>query len=121
VANDLTILERRDIGLKKPIKLKPGQTELYQLICDCLQVQDKKITREKLLDIYTSKVMRSTQYEVYTYNYETKQGVYVFKDKPQNYIESDMEQWFIRSLGILVKKGYVTIIPLIDLGEVANV
>jgi hypothetical protein len=97
-------------------KLRPGQFELYKLLCRAVAGEISTVTRADAMEIYKTKVAKGTA-EVPRRN-DDGHTVWVRVDWESWEWERNFEGWFLRSLGLLIKKGYVTVVPVIDLRKV---
>ena len=93
-------------------KLRPindGQKALMILISKKYEKKEQ-IEYEELEKIYQKKVQRNKKYHYWTYKNEC-----IYED----YLDYQMTQlvtsWVLRAIGALVKKGYLTVIPKINL------
>ena len=107
------------LALSKPKPLSSGQQELYKLLCDTLNGKTEKVARPDIINIYNKTVRRSEKrYEDYhKYDHENKRWIGSYVEYEDWRIEMYAEMWFIRALGALIRKGYITVIPLIDLSR----
>ena len=104
----------------KLLGLNDGQKMLLRLICDKYK-NGRTITHDDILNIYQQYVQRYTHSSVRTYDFGTQSWKY--KEVPFSdwYVEELARSWLLRALGALIKKGYLTVIPRIDLSRKNNI
>ena len=104
----------------KLLGLNDGQKMLLRLICDKYK-NGRTITHDDILNIYQQYVQRYTHSPVRTYDFGTQSWKY--KEVPFSdwYVEELARSWLLRALGALIKKGYLTVIPRIDLSRKNNI
>jgi len=102
-------------------KLRPindGQKALMVLISKKYKTSEQ-IDYNELKEIYEKKVQRSKKYYEYYHTYDEKEkkwiGGYVIYEKWR--VELMVTSWVLRAIGALVKKGYLTVIPKINLSR----
>lgn len=99
-----------------PGNINDGQKELLNLICLKYQ-NNQSINKEEIVNIYRLKVQRQKERWDNYYEYDRQndkwRGAYV----PYSswHIEDLATSWLLRALGALMKKGYLTVIPRINL------
>ena len=97
---------------KKIPKLRSGQQELYNLFCKSIK-EKYIIKKQEIFEIYKNQVAVGT-------SYVARQGndgntIYVDAEWSEWEWGRNFNQWFTHSLGALLKKGYLKIVPAIDL------
>jgi len=96
----------------KPAKLTIAQQDLMLLILKKIKEQ-KQIEFKEIFSIYKNKV----NHLPVSYVLHKEDGTTLHWSTPQtkNWVEYKAQEWFFRNIGLLVKKGYLTIIPKINL------
>ncbi len=97
-------------------KINTGQEALFLLISK--KLKEKQIIQyEETKQIYTSTVQRS-EYTTES-SWDNIRGEWVYE--PRKYQEWEIEilvySWLLRALGALIKKGYLAVIPRIELSN----
>ena len=103
--------------LRKTYYLTKGQFNLYQLICEKLKANNP-ITFDDAKDIFVSKVARDVDKGiVYWENYRLVDGKTEYFREPMNKwaFKARVGQWLVISIGALVMKGALKVIPAINL------
>jgi hypothetical protein len=100
-------------GLKKN-KINNGQIMLYQLVCEKIKTK-QTIQYQEIEDIYINHVQRSKSGACLVWDKEKKHYTW----EKRNYDEADIqrlaESWVLRAIGTLIKKGYLTVVPVMNL------
>ncbi len=104
---------------KQKPKLNEGQIALLKLIESSYENQFK-ITLQQLIKIYKSHVQRYKKRETVTYDHEEKCYVGIYVSYKKIDIERAAITWTFRTIGSLVLKGYLIVIPKIQLRELTN-
>jgi len=104
------------VPCKRIPKLSIGQLKIYTLFCQSIK-EERVVNREELFQIYKKHVGRGDS-EVHV----RKGDVIVWEDRPWCDWEwnRNFETWFVYALGALLKKGYLRVMPAIDLSEISE-
>lgn len=108
---------------KRPLMSK-GQNALLKIMFDCVR-NNEALTFEQLVYCYAENVNS----EIYCPDWYTYPNIFVTKQKPFNVIEAYLTQhpvwfkkirdniksWFVSAIGLLVIKGYLRVLPAIDI------
>ena len=102
-------------------KLRPindGQKALMILISKKYE-KAEQIEYEELEKIYHEKVQRNKKYWSYyhTYDEQEKRWYAGYEEYEKWQLDILVTSWVLRSIGTLVKKGYLTVIPKINLSR----
>lgn len=105
----------KSLSIVKNPRLTRGQTELYSIICGKIKDNDK-LKFEEARRIYIGFVNRNMINGIphsYQYDWESKQ----FKLLPMtdDYLNFVVLTWLTQNLGALILKGYLTVLPAVDL------
>jgi hypothetical protein len=107
---------KEELGLIVEGHLKPindGQKALLRLICEKYK-NNEPLQKEEAKQIYIEKVKRKIGI---TYTYRLGDSPWETKTYP--YKDWELDQltisWMLRALGALIQKGYLTVIPRIQL------
>lgn len=105
-----------ELIITKPPKLRSGQLALYVLFCN--SVKEKRVLqRKEIFDLYKEYVAEG-QSDKYVYTGDgTNKGVWEVTDWDEWEWKRNFEQWFVYTLGALLKKGYLRVVPAINLSE----
>lgn len=99
----------------KPLpKLYPAQKDLYALICETC-INGELLNTSKAFAIYKSFAKAKTYHNYY--NSETKEYFSKTTEWGEWEWSLNFKNWILRSLGQLVMKGYLKIMPTIDFSE----
>lgn len=101
------------------LTLRPAQESLYKLISQKL-AENKSITYEEAQEIYFKQACRDMvngwpHYSWSTYNKETEKYDYHQTRLSEEFVKYTVFQWLTFNIGKLVVKGYLKIIPQIEL------
>lgn len=99
--------------------LRKGQASLYDLIVDKLASGDA-VTLAEAKDIWLTKVCRNMvngKPHSWVWRYDHKREAYTSVLEPMNdeAVNFTVMNWLTRTIGILVIKGYIKIIPMVQL------
>lgn len=108
---------------KRPI-MSRGQHALLKIMFDCIK-NNEALTFEQLVYCYAENVNS----EIYCTDWYSKPDIFTAKQKPFNVIEAYLTQhpvwfkkirdniksWFVSAIGLLVIKGYLTVLPTINI------
>lgn len=94
--------------------LNTGQKALFLLVCDALE-QKRAIQFKECKYIYKMAVQKSDFSSWYYLDEETQKYVQVKRKYSDNEVDNKCNGWLLRTLGSLIKKGYLTVIPRIEL------
>lgn len=93
-------------------KLRPGPMELYLLFHNSV-AEKRVIKRDEIFFIYKEYVASGKGYaQVLS---KDRKLVWVVRDWMDWQWEQNFNNWFIRTLGSLLKKGYLRVVPAVDL------
>lgn len=112
------------------VKLTDGQTGLLELINDCVK-NNRQCDFESIVLCYTNNVRKTYVRESYYYVGEYPNNHKVYTDEEhdvyQAYKENSpvwtyrirglVKQWFISTIGLLVLKGKLIILPIINIED----
>lgn len=112
------LIERHTFGPDKPkrdkrFELREQHKELYELILSKIRFGGK-ITLEEIKPIFS--IGATTRYNFRYPNY-----IFNGRDMTEDEIKNYLVDWFFRAIGILVKKGYLKVIPVIDFDNVVDI
>ena len=105
------------VVIQKAPKLKPGPLALYILFCASVK-ERRVLKRNEIFAIYKNKVACGVCSDYrYTGDMNNRQRVYYIRDWSEWEWKNNFEAWFTRTLGALLRKGYLRVVPAIDLSE----
>ena len=107
----------KDIAVSMPLptKLKPGPLALYVLLWTAVQDQ-RTVTRKECFAIYKEKVgCGQSECRVYKDGEFSHWG---WRDWNDWQWQQNFEVWFVYTLGSLMKRGYLKLVPAVDLSKV---
>lgn len=102
--------------------LRPGQRRLYELIVEKLNRNDP-VTLKEATDIWLSRVHGDVRdgvpyyWDYYAGRYEENGQVYyrgATKPMTDWHIQARVLDWLMKNIGLLVIRGYLKVIPMID-------
>ena len=95
-------------------RLNGGQEVLFHLVCEAIW-ENKKVDYDDLMDVYQFEVQRSGNKS--TLCWDEASGKHVWRSSPYAdwELEQLMQSWLLRALGALIKKGYLTVVPRMEL------
>jgi len=108
---------KNEVMIKKRPKLRAGSLALYVLFCK--SVDEKRVlTRKEIFAIYKGYVAEG-QGDRYIYIGDGKErhGVWRVTEWDDWEWKRNFENWFTRTLGSLLQKGYLRVVPAMDLSE----
>jgi len=94
-----------------------GQRALLILICKKLK-DGQHVQHDELITIYKTKVQREQRCWTPYYDHEKEKWGHRYEDYTDYQIESNAQNWLLRALGALIKKGYLTVLPRIDFSKI---
>lgn len=104
---------------KKLPKLSPSQKELLQLLCKAVNENDV-VSKSRLFSLYKGHARGES--ERYVRNFDAKEGEPEahWIDVPWDEYEwqRNFSNWFVYSLGSLLRKGYLKVVPAINMEEI---
>jgi hypothetical protein len=103
----------------KRVHITPGQEYLYRTICDKISGEDK-LTLKEAREMYIAFGCRDVRNGIpYCYNYwwRNEKGDMVGRSEPmtEDMIKTAVVMWLTHNIGSLVLKGYLTILPALEL------
>lgn len=105
-----------EVMIKKAPKLRPGQLALYVLFCRSVK-ESRVLKREEIFTIYKDYVAEGES-DKFIYAWDgTRNGVWKVVSWDEWEWKRNFEGWFVRTLGSLLKKGYLRVVPAIDLSD----
>ena len=94
-------------------KLRPGPMQLYLLFHNSV-AEKRVIKRDELFFIYKEYVAKGKGY-TQRWSSEYNKLVWVICDWCEWQWETNFNNWFTNTLGSLLKKGYLRVVPAVDL------
>lgn len=104
--------------------LRRGQASLYDLIVEKLKADDK-ITIQEAKEIWLTKVHSDVRdgvpyyFDYYAGGYHDERGEYRYRGayKPMQdfHVEVTVLNWLMKNIGLLVIRGYLKVIPMVEL------
>lgn len=108
------VKENNFVSLCQRQKLRKDQRKLYMLLCYRLK-KKAQVTRNDIIYLYKKYVQRIPEKFTNIYNHDKKEwetGYVLLKD----YETQDRAmKWFISALGRLIVKGYLIVLPVINI------
>lgn len=95
-------------------KLRPGPMALYLLFHNSV-AEKRVIKRDEIFFIYKEYVAAGKGYSQVLS--KDRKLVWVIRDWMDWQWEQNFNNWFVRTLGSLLKKGYLRVVPAIDLSK----
>ena len=97
-------------------KINTGQEGLFLLVCKALK--EKRIVQYKEIKHIYQTVVQESEFTGFEY-WDTEKQEYVWKSRKYSDWEIDnlTNSWLLRALGSLIKKGYLAVIPRIELSK----
>ena len=118
--NSMALQKFKEIT-KRP-RLTEGQKVLYRLACNKLEREERIFFKEakKLYFSYGCREMRDGVPYYYNYYQRNEAGEIVggFEPMSEYQIVNQVITWLTRNIGSLVLKGYLKIMPAIELKEI---
>lgn len=114
-------MSEQALVLKKRANLTKGQHVLYGLICKKLETNDVILLQE-IKDIYVHYACREVRNGVpYTYNFwwkkENEQWLGRYEPMTSEQVTLWSLKWITQNIGSLVLKGYLKVLPQLQLTE----
>jgi hypothetical protein len=107
VSDKIILKDKRLKGLRK------GTKELYNLLCESV-INKKTVKRNEVFEIYSRNV--ATKYG-WTWKEIDGEWREVYRAWDDSKFEENFRAWFVRSLGLLLCKGHLKVVPSICFEE----
>lgn len=103
-------------ALKRPKELRPGPKALYILFFNAVK-EERVLKRAELFSVYERYVARGKS-DRPTWATPTSNSVWRSVNWNEWEWDRNFETWFVYTLGSLLKRGYLKIIPAVDLSKI---
>lgn len=114
--NDITSISLQVQTIGQFVKLSKGQAALLKAMRNCVK-ENKSISWDLLVNIFYDNVSK-IQNHYYQPTYQDIKECYAAQNSTWQYsVRPRIRQWFVSTIGILVIKNQLVVIPTIDINE----